>query len=435
MLKRAAVGLIALATLVPAMASAADCDRDCLTGLVTRYVNALVAHKPAQLPVTGDVRFTENSRELALGEGLWKTVTGNSGFRQDYIDVRDQIAAAHVTLLQGKEPVLYSLVLHVRDRRIAGIETLVQIVTPDSRFRPQELGKPLPHFNDPVPAARKDSRDAMIRTALGYPEGLRIGNFTDAPTHFSKEAYRIENGVYTAGVGCARPNCASMYAQKIMLHPDVQASVAAVDEDNDTVLLWLNFGDTGSYGPGNALIALEAFKVWGGEIHAVNAFFTFLPVTTQRGWPSLDARDGPSPVSVEMKFRRADDEQAIEHLLVEYGRTLDARDFAAYAALFAKDGVWKGAQGSYKGPQEIQAAMEKMFNDAAADVPKGKNFHVMSNFQIEVQGDHARANSRFIFYKMDGNTPQAAVAGRYEDELVRVGGVWKFQQRTALPPG
>jgi len=347
--------------------------------------------------------------------------------------VRAQIAAAHITLLEGKNPVLYSVVLHVQDRKVAGIETLVQRVTPDSRFQPVELGKPLPHFNDAVPVEQRQTREAMIRTALGYPEGLRIGNFTDAPTHFSTEAYRIENGVYTAGVGCAR--CAAMYAQKIMLHPDVAASVAAVDEDNGAVLLWLNFGDTGSYGPGNALIALEAFKVWGGEIHAVNAFFTFLPVSTQRGWASLDARDGPSPVSVEMKFRRVDDQQAIEHLLIEYGRTLDARDFAAYAALFANDGVWKGAQGSYKGPKEIQAAMEKMFTDAAADIPKGRNFHVMSNFQIEVQGDHAKASSRFIFYKMDGNTPQAAVAGRYEDELVRVGGVWKFQQRTALPPG
>jgi hypothetical protein len=32
-------------------------------------------------------------------------------------------------------------------------------------------------------------------------------------------------------------------------------------------------GDTNSYDPGNALVTFEAFKVWGGEIHAINAFF------------------------------------------------------------------------------------------------------------------------------------------------------------------
>jgi len=430
MFKRLATILL-LSGSAPALAANAPCDRACLGGLITRYVEALLAHKPAQLPLAPQARFTEDSQELALGEGLWKTVTGNGGFRQDYLDVRDQIAAAHLVLLEGSQPALYSLVLHVQDRRIAGIETLVQRVTPNSRFQPTELGKPLPHFNDPVPAGQRESREAMIRTALAYPEGLRIGNFTAAPTPFATEAYRIENGVYTAGVGCAR--CAAMYAQKIMLHPDVKASVAAVDEDNGVALLWMNFGDTNSYGAGKALVTLEAFKVWGGEIHAVNAFFATLPVTTQRGWPSLDANDSPSPVYFELRLRRMEDERAIERLLVEYGRDVDNRDFAAFAALFADNGEWQGAQGSYKGAKDIQAAMEKMFNDPS--IPKGQNFHVMSNFSIEVQGERATANSRFIFYKMEGGKPQPEVAGRYEDTFIRVGGVWKFLQRKALPPG
>ena len=42
------------------------------------------------------------------------------------------------------------------------------------------------------------------------------------------------------------------------------------------------------YGPGNALITFEAFKVWGGEIHAISAFFRTQPKDTQRGWPSAD---------------------------------------------------------------------------------------------------------------------------------------------------
>jgi uncharacterized protein (TIGR02246 family) len=426
------VMLLALAA-APALASAADCDRACLTGMVTKYIDAMVAHKPAQLPTVAGVRYTEDGKEAVLGEGPWKTVTGKGGFRQDYLDVQRQIAAAHFTLLEGANQILYSLVLHVQDQKIAGIESLVQHMTPNSRFQPTELGKPLPHFNDPVPADKRNTRQEMIRVALTYPEGLRIGSFTNAPTPFAKDAYRIENGVYTAGAGCAR--CAGMYEQKIMLHPDVRASVVAVDEDNGVVLLWMNFGDTNSYGPGKALVTYEAFKIWGGEIQAVNAFFPTLPVTTDRGWETLDANDIPAPGSIEARLRRMEDEAAIERLLIEYGRTLDNRDFAAYAALFAADGVWKGAQGSYTGPKEIQASMEKIFTDAAADIPKGKNFHAMSNFVITVQGNRATATSKFVFYKLDGNKPVAEVAGRYEDVLVRVGGVWKFQQRTALGPG
>jgi hypothetical protein len=79
--------------------------------------------------------------------------------------------------------------------------------------------------------------------------------------------------------------------------------------------------------------------------------------------------------------------------------------------------------------------MEKIFTAAAADIPKGQNFHVMSNFLIDVQGDHATALSSFIFYKLNGILPVPAVAGRYEDELVREDGAWRFLRRTALPPG
>jgi 3-phenylpropionate/cinnamic acid dioxygenase small subunit len=144
-----------------------------------------------------------------------------------------------------------------------------------------------------------------------------------------------------------------------------------------------------------------------------------------------------SPSPTDARLQRMEDRAAIERLLLDYGRTLDNRDFAAYSQLFAGEGEWKGAQGTHKGPAAIRAAMEKAFNDPAAlaDIPKGKNFHVMSNIVIDIQGDRATAKSIFIFYKMAGSKPEAAVAGRYEDVLIREDGNWRFLQRTALPPG
>lgn len=421
--------LFATSAMWSVAASAADCNRACLTGMVTKYMDAIVAHKPAQLPLATNVRYTEDGKDAKPGEGLWKSVTGKGDFRQDYLDVQRQIAASHFTLREGENQILYSVVMHVADQKITGIETLAQRMTPNSRFQPTELGKPLPHFNDPVPADQRNTREEMIRVALTYPEGLRIGNFTNAPTPFAKDAYRIENGVYTAGKGCAR--CAAMYEQKIMVHPDLKASTVAVDEDNGVVLLWMNFGDTNSYGAGNALVTYEAFKIWGGEIQAVNAFFPTLPVATERGWPTLESNEIPAPGYIEARLRRIEDEAAIQRLLVEYGRVLDNRDFAAYAALFTSDGVFDGAMGAYKGQKEIQTEMEKVFAGAVADIPKGQNFHVMSDFVITVMGNRATANSRFIFYKLEGSKPVANVTGTYEDELVRVGGVWKFKNRKA----
>jgi hypothetical protein len=284
----AALASILLIGLGRTAAAADNCDRACLTGLITQYVDAVVAHDPSKLPLAENVKVTEDSKVVKLGDGLWKTVTAKGTFRHDYLDTKKQIAATHVVLLEGNAQALYSVLLHVKDRKIAGIETLLQRVTAESRFQPTQLGKPVTGMNDPVPAGKKQSRESMIRTALTYTEGLRVGSFIDGGTPFAPETYRVENGVITAGNGCGRGDC-GMYAQNLMVHPSIIANIAVVDEENGVVVLWMNFGHTGSsYGEGNSLVTFEAFKVWGGQIHAINAFFKGLPIGTSRFWPSAD---------------------------------------------------------------------------------------------------------------------------------------------------
>ena len=89
-------------------------------------------------------------------------------------------------------------------------------------------------------------------------------------------------------VSATRPQdvagCADIKTQRIIAHPDLTKSVVAVDEEQGTVMIWMNFGDTGSYGAGNALIVYEGFKVYGGQLHAVEAFMKVLPKETPRGW-------------------------------------------------------------------------------------------------------------------------------------------------------
>lgn len=282
------LAVIAFAACSSTPAHALPCTRPCLRHMVTMYVDAMVAHAPEHLPLAKDVRFTEDSQELKPGEGLWKTVTAKGHFRQDYVDPERGIVAAHIEMFEGDTPVLLSVVLRVVNHQIAGIETLVFRVPADPKSKPDHLVEPLPVMNDPVPAAKRMSRAELIKTALLYTEGLRVGSFVQAGTPFAPEAYRLENGIRTAGKGCTTSLVCDPKTQKIMLHPDIKASVAAVDEQAGIVLLWMNFGDTHSYGPGRALVTLEAFKIYGGSIHAVNAFFAFLPKDTERGWPSSD---------------------------------------------------------------------------------------------------------------------------------------------------
>lgn len=49
--------------------------------------------------------------------------------------------------------------------------------------------------------------------------------------------------------------------------------------------------------------------------------------------------------SLAARVQRLEDIQAIQNLLLEYGRTLDAHDLKAYSNLFAKDGEWGEGSG------------------------------------------------------------------------------------------
>jgi len=133
--------------------------------------------------------------------------------------------------------------------------------------------------------------------------------------------------------------------------------------------------------------------------------------------------------SIAARLQRLEDIEEIRTLLIDYGRHLDSRDLVAYSRLFAKDGEWVGGFGSAKGPAGILEFMQK---NLGTGPNRNGNFHIMSNFEIDVKGDTATARSRwtFIVPGADGK-PTISQAGRYEDLLVREDGRWKFKKRTA----
>ena len=268
-----------------ASAAPADCDRACLRGFITQYLDAMLTHNPDTLPLSDKVRFTEDTVEMKLGEGLWKNASKIRSYRQDILDVRQGVAASQVVVEDGGMPALLVLRLKIADRKITEVETQVtRKQSEGALFAIDALQTPGPVMSSVPEKSQLMPRDAAIKVAQFYPAGLKIGSFVTVDAPFAADAYRIENGARTAGAGCARAGCENIKTQKIMEHPGITTRVAAVDEDLGIVLLRMNFGQTGSYGAGNALIVWEAFKVYGGQIHGVEAFMKIMPASLGSGW-------------------------------------------------------------------------------------------------------------------------------------------------------
>jgi hypothetical protein len=280
--------IAAIASLIAgsaAQAATADCDRQCLRGFITQYLDALVAHNPSALPLNAKVRFTEDSVEMHLGEGLWKDASRVLAYRQDILDVRQGIAASQVIVEEAGSPVFLALRLKVAEKKITEIETMVTRTQKEGAlFKPDALQAADKNMAFAPEKLQLASREDAMRIAEFYPAGLKIGSFITVDAPFAPDAYRVENGVITAGPGCSRAGCENIKTQKIMEHPLITDRVAAVDEELGIVLLRMNFGQTNSYGQGNALVVWEAFKIYGGQIHAVEAFMKIMPASMGSGW-------------------------------------------------------------------------------------------------------------------------------------------------------
>jgi hypothetical protein len=264
---------------------AADCDRECLRGFITQYLDALVAHNPTALPLSAKVRFTEDSVEMHLGDGLWKDVSRIRTYRQDILDVRQGVAASQVIVEAAASPAFLTLRLKVADKKITEIESMVTRTQKEGAlFKPDALQAADKTMAMVPEKSQLATREDAIRIANFYPAGLKIGSFVTVDAPFAPNAYRVENGVITAGPGCSRPGCEDIKTQKIMEHPFITTRVAAVDEELGIVLLRMNFGQTNSYGQGNALVVWEAFKIYGGQMHAVEAFMKIMPAAMGSGW-------------------------------------------------------------------------------------------------------------------------------------------------------
>jgi 3-phenylpropionate/cinnamic acid dioxygenase small subunit len=146
--------------------------------------------------------------------------------------------------------------------------------------------------------------------------------------------------------------------------------------------------------------------------------------------------------SAAARLQKVEDRQAIEQLLMgDYPRALDSNNWAAYAALFAKDGtlIMGGGATKIQGPAAIQQYFSSRPAPAAAaasacPVPAGTNRseHVVTNLTLQLDGDSATDQAYWQTIVTRDCKSVVAGAGHYEDVLKREDGRWKFFKRAII---
>jgi hypothetical protein len=286
------VGLLAtcgaLAVDVNAQPAARTCDRECLRGKVTQLLYAFVKHDVKGLALADNVRVTEDAVEKPLAKvGLVSTVTRLRGFRQDIIDERAGVAGADVMVEETGAPVMLVVRVKVVADRLAEIELVATRGRAEGLiFNIDGLSAPSAVMNYAPRSEQLATREDAIKAALHYPQGLNAAKtFADVNAPFAPDAYRYENGQVMAGPDCKfAPGCQNISTQSLQIFQrlgDVQTRVIAVDERMGIVWLRMAWGvrERG----GDQLTVWESFKVYDGQIHAVEAFMRILPFEKRNG--------------------------------------------------------------------------------------------------------------------------------------------------------
>src|SRR5688500_271236 len=94
------------------------CDRACLEKVMDQYLAAVVAHDPKGLPLSADVKYTENNQEIPVGDGFWKTAQGIGSYKHYFADPEFGQVAFMGTMMEAGAPLLMSVRLRIELGRI-----------------------------------------------------------------------------------------------------------------------------------------------------------------------------------------------------------------------------------------------------------------------------------------------------------------------------
>jgi hypothetical protein len=300
---------------------APPCDRNCMTGMVDRYLAALVRHDPAGLPLNRDVKFTENTARLKVGsEGLWVAASAPpSGFHIYVVDVGAGQVGFYGVMKERDKPLIIALRLKVVNGQITEIEhVLARNLRADAV---QNLATARPEFITPLAVPNRLPRQQMVSIADSYFEAIEHANGKLAP--FADDCVRRENGGQTTHnaqpvpwpvpLGSKQADDAMAYLGTLSCSDQLDTHVMdfitrlwprrheIVDEELGIVLSLPMFNHRGGSGtikiynvPGvdslplggssSSMQAGELFKIDRGRIVAVEAMGASLPYGTKSGW-------------------------------------------------------------------------------------------------------------------------------------------------------
>ena len=291
-------------------ATAAECDRACLSGFLDTYLAALKAHDVAALPVTRNVKYTENGVRLNLGDGLWQTVSAAPDHRITVIDDEaGQVGLLGIIGENGNRNFFATRLKVEKGEKISEIENLVVRNISGGGMGNTKETKASPIFDETIPGNKRLTRAELAAIGNSYFTGLDTEN-SGENVPFSDQCQRRENGSITANDPNAedgsmqRRGCKEQFDTgfSVIVTDIRERRFEVVDRVKGLAFGWGYFDHNGSVEkfsrtPDHELVDVdptfrqpfsfyiaEIFKIEDGKIRQIEAALTTVPFEMESGW-------------------------------------------------------------------------------------------------------------------------------------------------------
>ncbi len=338
----------------PSQAGSGVCGRACLDRTLDGYLAALVAHKPSDVAFTPDVKFTEQTAVLKIGQGTWGTFNGIGNFKLHFDDVGSGEAGYIGTMKEWGYPVIFCLRLKVTGGKIAEVEDFV--ARDEDAAKKLDAMQPNPLFTEDVPPAERESRAELVKIANMYFSGLQQ-NTGKGDYPFAPDCNRIENAtqttnnpeaanspVYNPGLAVMKLGCLEQFKTgyfKIVTNINDRRFVI-VDPERGLAFAFAFFNHAGrlktiTLSSGETFPATlrhpftweigELFKVENGKIRQIQAVLTEEPYGIRSGWgPGGAAPPAPKPQPLEADAASTCDAKCLDEMMDRFRAALIAHD-------------------------------------------------------------------------------------------------------------
>ena len=125
-----------------------------------------------------------------------------------------------------------------------------------------------------------------------------------------------------------------------------------------------------------------------------------------------------------------EDKEAIRDLMTRYCLSIDAGRYEDWVQCFTEDGTFNSPiLGKWQGPEKLLAFTGRYKEWTGDAQPR----HCVMNILIDLNGDTATAESYLLMTHAAQGKTELVISGRYEDEIEKVAGQWRFKERKVCP--